>query len=395
MSDQIHATHPKWAMKMMSRYAVGALDKPNPVDEATREYRALRKLVRSPHSGLLSRDENLSFYTRELARALLILGLAAYFTVTSSTFLMRMVGAALVGFFFQQIAFMGHDAGHNSVFQRLEANELFGVLVGNTLGGISIAWWKTTHNVHHVVTNSVSMDPDVQHMPLVCVSDKYFEPVASTYHEGRVTQFDALSRALVSQQHRLFPVVMALARFNLYAQSLFMALFGSGVRNRGREILGLALFYTWFGWLASHNPTLLESVCWVITTSVVASLLHYQICVSHFSMETFSMSPQDEASFFETQLASTMDLNCPPGLDWLHGGLQFQIEHHLFPRVPRPKLRRLQKLVLERCRRVGIHHHKIPFGAAVAEMFAHLRNIAQRKEVVLSPLFDDGWNARG
>ncbi|KAJ3555211.1 hypothetical protein NPX13_g10404 [Xylaria arbuscula] len=53
-------------------------------------------------------------------------------------------------------------------------------------------------------------------------------------------------------------------------------------------------------------------------------------------------------------LRTTMDIDCPAWLDFFHGGLQFQVIHHLFPRIPRHNLRRTQKLVQEFCDDVGI-----------------------------------------
>lgn len=75
--------------------------------------------------------------------------------------------------FFQQVAFLGHDLGHNGVTHCRFTDETIGILFGNILTGISVGWWKATHNVHHLVTNSVEYDPDIQHMPVFAVSDRY------------------------------------------------------------------------------------------------------------------------------------------------------------------------------------------------------------------------------
>jgi delta8-fatty-acid desaturase len=59
------------------------------------------------------------------------------------------------------------------------------------------------------------------------------------------------------------------------------------------------------------------------------------------------------------QIATTMDVTCPEWLDWLHGGLQFQIEHHLFPRVPRHNLRKVRYLVKAHCKKHDIYYHEV------------------------------------
>ena len=52
-----------------------------------------------------------------------------------------------------------------------------------------------------------------------------------------------------------------------------------------------------------------------------------------------------------------MNWTCPAWLDWFHGGLQFQIEHHLFPRMPRHNLRAASHLVKPACLRLGLRYH--------------------------------------
>merc|ERR1719217_971547 len=133
---------------------------------------------------------------------------------------MAVVGAgALLGAFWQQVAFVGHDVGHNSVRGiRSKSNYHLGILVGNILTGVSIGWWKSTHNVHHVLCNSATHDPDIQHLPLLCVSEKIFN-VFSKYH-NRTFALDRFARLAVMAQFFTYYPVMCIARFNLYAQGL-------------------------------------------------------------------------------------------------------------------------------------------------------------------------------
>merc|ERR1711990_1210574 len=102
----------------------------------------------------------------------------------------------------------------------------------------------------------------------------------------------------------------------------------------------------------------------------LAGVLHVQICLSHFSMATYhdcggnnvkgeNFEGSDE--WFRMQVATTMNIDCPWWMDWFHGGLQFQIEHHLFPRVPRHNLREVQRMVKDFCKREGLYHHSVSF----------------------------------
>merc|ERR1719321_840472 len=98
---------------------------------------------------------------------------------------------------------------------------MIGIVVGNFFGGVSMAWWKRSHNVHHIVCNSMEHDPDIQHLPVFACNEKivakgsYF----STYHE-KWFNVDAVSRMLLKHQHLFLYVIMAVARFNLYLQSI-------------------------------------------------------------------------------------------------------------------------------------------------------------------------------
>lgn len=61
-----------------------------------------------------------------------------------------------------KVAFLGHDAGHNGITHIRKYDQMIGIFVGNFCNGIGISWWKNTHNVHHIMTNSADCDPDIQ-----------------------------------------------------------------------------------------------------------------------------------------------------------------------------------------------------------------------------------------
>lgn len=82
------------------------------------------------------------------------------------------ISAILIGIFWQQVSFIGHDLGHKAVTHIDKLEKQIGLVVGNILIGISIGWWNSTHNTHHVYTNSANDDPDIQHIPALCCSRK-------------------------------------------------------------------------------------------------------------------------------------------------------------------------------------------------------------------------------
>ena len=343
---------------------------------------------------------------------------SVYLTVTAdNSRLQRMIGAFLMAAFWQQCAFIGHDAGHNSVTHNWDFDNLLGLIVGNLLTGIGTGWWKRSHNVHHLVCNSIEHDPDIQHMPIFAVTSDIFNGTSghengkfwTTYHQKWI-QFDAIARYLVSYQHILFYPIMAVARFNLYAQSYMLLLdsnepdsaFGGkkGSWRRKAELVALVGFLIWYLSLVfyfmpvtsinfngeddSFSP-MTERLLYVLFSHALAGLLHVQICLSHFSMATYhdcggenvkgkNFKGSDE--WFRMQVATTMNIDCPWYMDWFHGGLQFQIEHHLWPRLPRHNLRYASKLVKKFCEENNIHYHMPKWFQAQKELIQSLKEVA-------------------
>jgi delta8-fatty-acid desaturase len=74
--------------------------------------------------------------------------------------------------------------------------------------GLSVCWWKSDHNTHHIVCNAIEHDPNIQHMPMMAIHEKIIEkPFFDTYHK-RIIAMNAVSRFLISYQHYFFYPVM-------------------------------------------------------------------------------------------------------------------------------------------------------------------------------------------
>ncbi|KAJ3198690.1 hypothetical protein HDU67_003446 [Dinochytrium kinnereticum] len=270
------------------------------------------------------------------------------------------ISALLCGTLWHQAAFVAHDAGHSGITHDAWTDTVFGISLANFLGGLSLGWWKKNHNVHHIVTNHPEHDPDIQHMPFIAVSVRFMENLYSTYYK-RTLDFDAVAQLMIPFQHRLFYVLMCLGRFNLYANALAHLLSKGRVQHRWFELAGVAFFWSWYGGVllralsASWGMVFLH----VMVSHVSTVFLHVQITLSHFGMDT--SEPREGETYAELALRTTMDVECPEWFDWFHGGLQFQVEHHLFPRVPRHNLRAIRPLVEEFARENGLPFHTYGF----------------------------------
>lgn len=191
--------------------------------------------------------------------------------VYSNGYLSTISAALLMGFFWQQMAFVGHDIGHHSVTQGRESDDILGSILGNLSTGISVAWWRDNHNYHHIVTNSFNYDPDIQHMPIFAVSKKFFKSFYSEYYKKEF-KMDRVAQALIPYQHFLFYPVMALARFNLYAQSAIFLITSERIQRRSLELCLLLVFWAWFLSLCSTLPSLSHSLVFFFLSHAAAGV---------------------------------------------------------------------------------------------------------------------------
>ena len=307
---------------------------------------------------------------------------AVYLTVRATTVLHTVGAAAVFALFLQQCAFVGHDSAHNGITHHRNVDIMIGMVVGPLLTGISTAWWKRSHNAHHVVTNSVSHDPDIQHIPFFAVTADLFKRggVWSHYHR-RFFHFDGAAKLLLSYQHLLYYPVMCFARWNLYVQGWLLLLdFKTKTDYRAFEILCLFTHYGWLSYVVSCLPSWQLRLLWLLVSHMIAGILHVQITISHFSMPTYDgpslPGVQHGEEFLLQQLHTSMDLNSGPLNDWFYGGLQWQVVHHVFPRVPRHNLPEVKRRLQAMCKAHGLVYKSVGWWAGNAEIYRTLHRAA-------------------
>lgn len=339
-TDAFEAFHPaRVHEKLLPGMFVGEFADAAPVSDFVLRMRAI-------HQTLLQEDRfdtHFTFYIRKFVWIFSLFGLALALTLQSSgSVAVEMLGALVMGLFWQQLAFIGHDIGHNAL-SHIRTRDLFnGIVFGDALMGISLGWWKHSHNVHHVVCNSVEHDPDIQHMPFLAVSEKITRaPYKSTYH-NKMFSLDWFASAFVPFQHFLFYPIMMLARGNLYLQSYKFLLTEKRVQYRFWELGAMLFFAAWVTGVAMQTQV---PWAWVLVSHAASGILHVQICLSHFPLDVYLVEDGVEWDWYTQQLSTC--LNVATSVDWFHGGLQFQTEHHLWPRLPRHQLRHARFLVRE------------------------------------------------
>ncbi|KAI8332282.1 delta-6 fatty acid desaturase [Chlamydoabsidia padenii] len=284
------------------------------------------------------------------------------------------ISATCLAVLWHQLVFTAHDAGHNEITGRVKNDHLIGLAIANFCGGLSIGWWKDNHHVHHLMTNDPEHDPDIQHLPFLAVSTRFFNHQFSSYY-GQVLVFDRLARFLVAYQHRLYYLILAFGRFNLHIMSFRYLLTSNKVRNPRLEWIGIFIFFTWYGALLAQLPTVSIRVMYVMVSYALTFPLHVQITLSHFGMSTEPMAGE---IFPVRQIRTTMDVECPDWLDWFYGGLQYQTVHHLFPRLPRHYYSKAVPLIRQFCQDAGLHYYLYGFVAGNGVVLGGLKAVADQ-----------------
>lgn len=292
-----------------------------------------------------------------------------------------------LGCFWHQLVFTAHDAGHMGITHNFHVDTVIGIIIADFLGGLSLGWWKRSHNVHHIITNSAEHDPDIQHLPFFAISHRFFSNLRSTYYD-RILQFDAFAQFMLKYQNYLYYPILLFGRFNLYRLSWEYLILGQGPRkgpawwHRWLEISGQVFFWIWFGYYVVYRsiPDASSRFIFIMISHMVTSPLHVQITLSHFAMSTADLGVHE--SFPQRMLRTTMDVDCATWLDWFHGGLQFQAIHHLFPRIPRHNLRSAQHLVLRFCEDTGIPYALFTFVDGNKEVISRLGDVAKQVRIL-------------
>jgi delta8-fatty-acid desaturase len=245
--------------------------------------------------------------------------------------------------------------------------------------------------MHRVYTNlPQEHDPDIQNVPLFATCPSFFKSLRSTYYNFTFV-WDAAADFLVPYQRYTYYPVMGIARFNLYLLSWLHVLSEKSSQLgksrawwiRPTEIAFMVCYWFLFGYclLWRTLPDWPTRVAFVLVSHIITMPLHIQITLSHWGMSTVDLGETE--SFAQRQLRTTMDVDCPAWLDFIHGGLQFQAVHHLFPRVPRHNLRKVQFLIRDFCNDTGVPYSILNFTDGNRKVLGRLQDVSDQLAIMI------------
>lgn len=277
----------------------------------------------------------------------------------------RMLAWLVLALLLAQFAFVGHDAGHGSAARRPAANRALGQVAMTLVTGLAFDEWIGRHREHHRFCQDEDKDPDMAVAVVASLT------VTSARHKGRLGRF-------MTRHQGLFLWLLAL-------------LFGHSQRHQSQaavlrrpdahpcDAAFLALhFGLWFGVPCGllDAPFSVALLTYLAPLTFLGPYLAGIFWVNHVGMPL--VRGVEEFSFFEHQAVTSRSILNPPAWNWLFGGLNFQVEHHLFPQVPSARLPAVQAIVLEHFTRLPIRYNGVPWRDAVSAVAAHLRTVARR-----------------
>ncbi|MEV7995270.1 acyl-CoA desaturase [Streptomyces sp. NPDC086077] len=311
-------------------------------------------------AGLLRRRP--LYYTVRFGAVALALagGIGAFLMVGNSW--SQLIVAALLAVVFGQLGLAAHDLAHRQVFSRRRASEAGGLLVADLLLGMSYGWWMNKHTRHHANPNHEGKDPDVS-------------PDILVWSRRQARAAKGLPRFVGKHQAALFFPLLTLEGLNLSFSS-FKALRNPSMK---RPVLEGALlvvhFVLYFGALFTVLSPAKALAFIAVHQGLFGIYLGSVFAPNHKGMPMIEEGTR--LDFLRRQVLTSRNVRGGALVDALMGGLNYQIEHHLFPSMPTPALGRAQIITERYCAELGIPYHQTGLLASHREALRHLRSVGE------------------
>lgn len=318
------------------------------------DYAELRRIVRA--EGLLEARDG--YYAVKLAVAVATIAAGVLIALVATHPAIILADAVFLAFGATQAALLSHDIIHRQAFRGKRLNGTLRLLIGNLLLGISHTWWDEKHSQHHANPNHIDKDPDIQ-LPFIVFS------------ADRIAEKPRWMRPFIAMQAVFLVLVFPFQAIAMYwTSAVHLAKDAPGLR-----VVQVALIAAHFalagalivalpgGWpLAATFAAVHLGTFGLYNSSVFAS--------NHKGMPLTADGKR--LDFLREQVMTSRDVDGHPITDFWYGGLNYQIEHHLFPTMPRKNLPRAQAIVREFCAERGIVYHSTSLAEAYREGLAHL-----------------------
>ena len=296
------------------------------------DYISLNKQI--IEAGLLKRQYG--YYALKLAILTGLLATSIFLLITLNNFAMQLLNAVFMAFLMVQFAMYMHDAGHQQIFKSGWNNSLAGFFTGNIVNHASSGTWTYQHNMHHSSPNDEDVDPDVNISLLA-------------YSEEQALSKKGIARLIVKHQALLWFPLMTIAatskRISLF-KILLKNLNTGNIKYARLDALlvvsGLALYLG----LIFYFLNLWQAVVFIIVNQLFTGFYMGTVFATNHKAMTMTTAKLD---FMTRQIITTRNVRSNFFTDFWCGGLNLQVEHHLFTNMPRNNFRKARKLIKPYC----------------------------------------------
>lgn len=281
----------------------------------------------------------------------------------SNIFLFQCLCSFLLAAFWQQSGMLMHDLMHSQAFQSQKVDEFFGIFFGTFCFGISSRWWKDEHIAHHALTNTIEYASGF-------VDPQAFEDVWAQNEKLFPFKCEKIHDILIKIQYWTFlPLCVLVGRIAILVDSY-------RTERRKDVLFAFVLHIIWISAMLDLLPSWKVRLLFYYGASVGEGILHIQLLMNHYSKPFYEKSDMHETEFFRAMVEANINIVCPVWMDWFHGGLNFHIEHHCFPRMPRNRLREVSPMIKKICAENGILYDECSFTCALKRTLAHLKSVS-------------------
>uniref|UniRef100_A0A8C9X0J0 acyl-CoA (8-3)-desaturase n=1 Tax=Sander lucioperca TaxID=283035 RepID=A0A8C9X0J0_SANLU len=254
-----------------------------------------------------------------------------------------------------QAGWLQHDFGHLSVFKKSSWNHLLHKFVIGHLKGASANWWNHRHFQHHAKPNIFSKDPDVNMLHVFVVGAT--QPVEYGIKKIKYMPYH--------HQHKYFFLVGPPLLIPVY---FHIQIIHTMISRRDWVDLAWSLSY-YLRYLCCSIPMfgLFGSVVFISFVRFLES--HGFVWVTQMNHLPMDIDHEKNQDWLSMQLQATCNIKQSLFNDWFSGHLNFQIEHHLFPTMPRHNYHLVAPLVRALCEKHGIPYQVKTLQQGFADVF--------------------------
>jgi fatty acid desaturase len=317
--------------------------------------------ARVRRAGLM--DARNDYYAFKIASNLLLMAACwvALFALGDSWW--QLVVAAGLAVAFVQTGFIAHDVGHKQVSKARSASELLGMLHMNLLMGTAYGWWVNHHNRHHSNPNNLDRDPDTLRRQVI-------------FHvnEMPVKARTPFRRFVIRFQSVMFFVLLAQEAWRLHASG-FLAAKAGQLKSPKLEVSLIMVHAVSCTAAVFGTMSPVKAVVFVLVNQALFGFyLGAVFAPNHKGMVVHNADV--ELDWLHRQVLTSRNIRSTRFTDFMYGGLNYQIEHHLFPSMPRVNLRRVRPIVVRYCQEHGIPYYEVPVWKSYLEVARYLGRVS-------------------